>query len=100
MNTIPKSADPGVANPAIAGTIKSTILLIGSVCVLCAAGCAWERVADIAVPPVESSQYESRNLTPGEAVQVLREVAAQAGLEIRGPIQQPTNYGFIRIYTA
>ena len=75
-------------------------LLSVLISIFCAAGCASERVVEISVPPVESSQYESKTLSETEAVQVLRDVARQNGFEIHGPIRQRTNQGSISIYTA
>lgn len=100
MNPILKGIDRRAAKPAIAAIIKSISLLITAVCILCVQGCAWERVAEISVPPVRSSQFDSKNLTTSEAVQLLRDVAAQNAFEVRGPIREPTNYGSISVYSA
>jgi hypothetical protein len=77
--------------------MKSILILITSMILVCAGGCIAERHIEISVPLTTSGSGE---FTSATAEQLFRKVATQFGLEVQRPILQQANYGVLSTFTA
>jgi hypothetical protein len=80
--------------------MKHLIILVISIYLTCAGGCAWEHRIEITAPRYKPSPSGFQELTPTGAEQLFRKVAGQFKFEVSGPILQSANYGTITNYTA